>query len=586
MNLEVIVRLRDQFSKGLDGVKAKLGVLGSAAQAAGRQIQDLGAQMAALGVGTAFGVAASVKQFATMDTILRDIGITAGKSGPALEKFIKGYKSDLQKLAFEIGQTSRELALGAQLLIKRGMGEDLVREMLPAVGRVATAIGGKMDEVADTAFQLSTTMKVAAGDMEKAFAIIATQGKLGSFEARDFARFGPTIFSKMGMLQSMGLRGVAIAGAMTQTAMRGAADPGVAANNVANFLQKINQKDTAKNFAKEFGIDIQAVQTDAIARGLDPIEAVMQKIVVATQMPMKEIEAVIARAKAAGLDATKTEDELKKAIGTAGGTARLQKIFGDVQVLDFLSAFLLNRDFYRQVRDAGMTADTSGIGTDFASRMAGPEKRLEMAGERFSQITDRVGEALQGLIAKLEYLGAQVQRMIGWLDTNAPGLADRLIQLGTAAGAAAAALGALSLMRGIGGGGSTSVSSSGATAATAAASRTLPALARFGLPAAGGIVVFKALEEMNPTTPQGFNYRLNLDAVEPGLDAAYNRSYREALEARRDPEAARGRAMGEMQRRLDESRITIRVEGEVRSVTSDNPAIRIETDRGATALRP
>jgi hypothetical protein len=459
--------------------------LGRVGQNVSRALGSVGGQLGGM-IGTA-SVLRAIQVHTDFDTVLRDIGVTAGKSGEELSKFIKSYGRELQDLSLKVGQTTATMTVGAQTLVAAGLDDGMIKQLLPALGRVTTAANAEMKDISSTAFQLSETMKIASGDMEKAFATLVVQGKQGRFELKNLAQYAPTVFSKMGMLQSTGLRGVSIAGAMLQTAMRGTADPGVAANNVGNFLQKINQKETLKNFQSNFGVDLTQVQQDALARGADPIEAVLKKIEEAAKISSQEIDAVLARAKKQGLDPGATNEEIRKRIEASGGTERIQRVFGDVQVLDFLSAYMQNRQFYGEVRDKGLAADPSIIQTDFASRMEGPAKKWEMAVERITQVLERLGEALAPLIDKIGQAAEAMLNAMRFFDEKIPGAVDGIVQLGAAAAVAAAALftirvgGALTGM--LGGGGVAAATGGAAAVAAPATMGAIPAIT-----AAGGLL--------------------------------------------------------------------------------------------------
>ena len=92
-------------------------------------------------------------------------------------------------------------------------------------------------------------------------AVLLTAGKAGQFELNDMARFFPLLTAQAKGLGLVGQEAVSSLAAMLQIARTGAGTSSEAANNLANFLQKITSEETVKNF-KKAGIDIEQVLRD------------------------------------------------------------------------------------------------------------------------------------------------------------------------------------------------------------------------------------------------------------------------------------------------------------------------------------
>ena len=154
----------------------------------------------------------------------------------------------------QTNQSAEQLAAGIKTLTGAGLSLAQAQESIRGIGRVATATGSEISDVANTSYQLMQNLNVKAGDVAKTFEVLAFAGKQGSFELKDMATYFPQVASSAQKLGIKGVRGAADLAAMLQVVRRGAADSSTAANNLVNLLEKLTSKDAVKNF-KDFGVD-------------------------------------------------------------------------------------------------------------------------------------------------------------------------------------------------------------------------------------------------------------------------------------------------------------------------------------------
>lgn len=421
MKVSVLVQLVDRLTAPLRGITGMLGGLGSRIGDIGRRIGIVGGALAAI------SFASPIQQAAAWDSQLRDIAITAGKTGGAVESMIGDIGKRYEKLAVETGQRSMELAKGAQILIASGMDAGIIDRLMPTIGKVATAAGATIEDTAKTAFALNDTLKIAPEQMEAALAKLVVAGKLGRFEFKNMAQEFPNLTAQMAKFGITGMEAVESLGSSLQIAMLGTANPSEAANNLKNFLTKINAPEAIKKWKKELNVDVTGVMTDAAAKGINPVEAVVQKMSDKLKVPKAEIDKIMKSAKAGGGSDKEQQAKARSQIEQLLAGTKVGRLYADMQVLDFLVPTLLNldklKDFKKQVKAAG----TDVITDDSDSRMRGLQKQLDLFGELGEQALRRVGDAFK---SNLPAANRGMQTLKGWIETidaKWPGLIDGVL---------------------------------------------------------------------------------------------------------------------------------------------------------------
>lgn len=416
MDVSVIVKLVDRLTAPLRGLQRGFERFGAIA----RKIGTIGAAIA----GISFAV--PLQQAAAFDQKLRDMVVTAGEFGSGAEKRIREIGQEMEQLALKVGITSDQLTDARALLTAAGLDDSLIGKLMPTIGRVAKAASADALDTAKTASALSGTLLIGADQMELALSKLVTAGKLGRFEFKDMARELPELSAQMAKLGVTGMEAVSTLGAALQVAMMGTSSTSTAANNLKNFLTKLNSPETLKNF-KDAGVDLTRVMADAAAKGINPVEAAIQKIIKLTKIPKKEIDEIFNKAKKDGKSDQQAVDEVKKRIETVLAGSKLGELFKDMQVLDFLAPMLLNvekyKDFKKQIEASGL----GEMARDFDTQFAGLSTQIMLFGEIGTQAIRRIGLAFA---KNLPWMNEGLQQMLGWiarLDKEYPGLVDQVL---------------------------------------------------------------------------------------------------------------------------------------------------------------
>ncbi|MBW6402030.1 phage tail tape measure protein [Roseomonas sp. HJA6] len=383
MRARLLLTLRDGISAGLGQLQRQLnGIAGMA-----RRIGAVGAALAAISFAGPVQAAAQYQ-----DTLLQ-AQITAGGVGAAAHAAAAEAGRAWETLALETGQRSTELARGAANLVAAGLNREDMQRFMPVIARTATATGASIEDLSRTVIALRQNLGITSADaMADTLGAMAQAGKSGMFELRDMAREFPQLTAAAQSLGMTGRDAATSLAAMLQVARQGAGSSAEAANNLANFLQKITSPETVRNF-RELGVNIQGVLQDAARQGINPIEAVLQKL--------RE--------------------------RTGGDMFRIGQVFGDRQVLDFIRPMLRGTQEYLDILRGAREANASLINQDFATRMAGAHIRLQETMERTDQLLRRVGVAASEGLGPLNDILAELQRGIAWMDANYPGVIDKTI---------------------------------------------------------------------------------------------------------------------------------------------------------------
>ena len=347
--------------------------------------QGAAAGAAAIGV----GMAASVRAAARFEQSLTDISKTAQLGTGETRKL----GQEILRLTGrgETNQSAEQLAAGIKTLVGAGLTLEQARGAIRGIGRVATATGSEITDVANTSFQLMQNLKIQSGDVARTFEVLAAAGKQGSFELKDMAQQFPAVAASAQKLQIGGVKGAASLAAMLQIVRRGTADSSTAANNLVNLLDKLTGKEAVKNF-QAFGVNIEKVVKDAQAKGLDPLEESLKVI---------------------------------KRITKGGDPFLINKLFGDMQVKGALGPLLKDFKDFQQIRDKALGA-RGVIDEDYQKQLKTFSETLKSFSVSAERLGITVGNALLPPLTRLaEKITPIVEGIAQWAGAN-PGLAKNI----------------------------------------------------------------------------------------------------------------------------------------------------------------
>ncbi|TBZ17031.1 phage tail tape measure protein [Rhizobium leguminosarum] len=418
MTLDVLVRLKDLLSSPLRGLRRSLqGVVDTA-----KKIGLVGTAIAAI------SFMQPMKEAAAFQQQLLDIAGTSNKTGAQAFLMVDQLKGRFEDLALSVGQTSDTIAKGSGKMIAAGLDEQLVNNSLKSIGRATKAANAEFDDMAGVAVSLLQTLKLPADQLDATLAGLIVAGKEGSFELRDMAKYFPTLTGQMAKLGITGRTAATQLAAMLEIAKKGTSDSAEAANNLNNFLSKITAPETVRNFEK-MGVDIQGVMQDAVTKGINPIEAVIQKISTLTGISSKEIDGLMKKAEAGGLKGADALEQVRTQLEAIHGAGALGGLFADMQVMGFLIPMLANVDEYKRIRDRVAEATGAMTDADFDTQMQSLNAQLTIFGEIGTQAWREVGLAFgtwlpainSGLMTALKWLrdldastGGMVKQSLAW----------------------------------------------------------------------------------------------------------------------------------------------------------------------------
>ncbi len=432
MNLEVIVRLKDLLSRPLRGLRSALDGIGKAA----RQIGLVSGAIAAI------SFMGPMQEAAAFQQQLLDIAGTSNLTGKAAFDYVDQAKGQFESLALAYGQFSETISAGAGKMVAAGLEENIVNASMASIAKATKAANASFDDMSGVAISLLQTLKLPADQLDDTLAGLIVAGKMGSFELKDMAKYFPNLTGQMAKLGITGRDAATQLAAMLEIARKGTADPAEAANNLNNFLSRITSPETKKRF-EEMKVDILGVMKNAATQGISPVEAVIQKISSLTGVTGKEIEGLMAKAKANGLTGAEALEEVRKQLEAIHGAGALGELFSDMQVMGFLIPMLANIDEYKRIKEEVAKATGSMTDADFETQMQGLNTQLIVFGEIGTQVSREVGLAFGTLMPTINAYLMDALHWLRELDKETGGMVRQGLAFAGVAVLVATALGAL-----------------------------------------------------------------------------------------------------------------------------------------------
>jgi hypothetical protein len=335
-----------QGNKALDTLQTRVTRLGQ-----GMAVGGAGLLAGGLGAAHALGLSELPGQLIRAERNL----ISLGNVGELTAAQLRPIGKEIFALQKVTNQTQGDLFAGVNTLVASGLSPKLAVDFLKPIGMAATAEDADIRALAQTTFTVYDNLKVPVNDLNKALNIMTLAGKRGRFELKDMAREFPALSAgarllgladqKSALGLGGGLRTVSQMSAGLQIAMKGAGTPEQAANNMANFYQKVFSNDTMVNMKKITGDPMKLVKTwgAALKEGKDPM-----------------------------LETLGYLNQLTTFKDPAYKSAAIGKIFSDRQVQDFVKIMMPNLREYAKLRDEWAKSaprDQDVIGKDYTRIM-------------------------------------------------------------------------------------------------------------------------------------------------------------------------------------------------------------------------
>lgn len=178
------------------------------------------------------------------------------------------------------GGTRDQAAEALDALIAKGaLSREQSVNFLPTVMRTAYGSSSSPLDIANVVSSLVGQGIVNnEADLKRALNMITASGQAGGFEIKDMARALPGQLAVGKTAGLVGLPGLQKILTMNQAAVLTAGDTSAAGNNVLNLLTKLSSSDTAKDFDKAGGGDLNKFLIDQRVKGIDAVDAWMNMI--------------------------------------------------------------------------------------------------------------------------------------------------------------------------------------------------------------------------------------------------------------------------------------------------------------------
>lgn len=346
----------------------------------------IAADGAVLGFSTRFiaaagTIAAATKAFndyaAAQDRLDR-IGIT----GDADEKTMGAVGKQVRGIAQDVALPVGEVTSGLETLVSAGKSVEDSIAMLPAVARAAQASNAAIQDIASSAVAVGDAFKIAAGEMEHAFDVMAHGGKLGKFELKDMAQYLPSLAPLAATQGYTGDEGLKRVVAMLQVVRAQTGSAEQAYNGVRDLISKMETDESAKNFI-DFGVNIRKHLAKARKEGRDVVEAFL--------------------------------DAINMAIGE--DYTKLPQLLGEIDSRNAALALISNRDkLHEYLTELGNAQGT--VDRDLARLTDNLEQEFTRVKNAVDQVSTSVGEMMSsfGLPEGLQQTTEMLTKISGQID--------------------------------------------------------------------------------------------------------------------------------------------------------------------------
>lgn len=347
-----------------------------------------GAETYAIGRTLGAPVMASVRQYASFESQLRDISVT----GDLDEKQEQAIGTAIRRAALQVNQLQEALIGGVGQLVADGMNPEQASKFAGLLGKAATAEKADMTDLAKMTFAFSDALKITdPKELEEAFGIAATGAKLGSFELKDMAKALP------GMAKAFAARGITGKEAIMQIVSslevgKGSGSAEEAVTNMNNWLGAMGRGDTIKKYA-DAGVDYQGSMQNFVSQGFSQYEA---SLMIANRFIDGKGKAFLEQWKAAG--SRGDQDGQQKLMESFG----LAEVFTDIQTVNHLLSMRQGWDKYlSNKREMSSPEAQTTLDKDAAKQNDTLEGRWRRTQTGFNEAAISIGESLRPALIQL-----------------------------------------------------------------------------------------------------------------------------------------------------------------------------------------
>lgn len=365
-----------------------------------------GAETYAIGRTLGAPVMASVKQYASFESQLRDISVT----GDLDSRQEQAIGTAIRRASLQVNQLQESLLGGVGQLVADGMNPQQAATFAGMLGKAATATKADMTDLAKMTYAFSDALKITdAKELEQAFGIAATGAKLGSFELKDMAKALP------GMAKAFAARGIYGKDAITQIVAslevgKGSGSAEEAVTNMSNWLAAMGRGDTIQKYAKA-GVDYQGSMQNYVAQGFSQYEA---SLMIANRFIDGKGKAFLQQWKAAG---SRGDQEGQQKLMESFGLA---EVFTDIQTVNHLLSMRQGWDKYLSSKQEMNTSSAmSTLDKDAAKQNNTLEGRWRRTQIGFNEAAISIGESLRPALIQLGETFIPLMDSVGkWIAAN------------------------------------------------------------------------------------------------------------------------------------------------------------------------
>lgn len=333
-------------------------------------------------------VMASVKQYSSFESQLRDISVT----GDLDAKQEQAIGIAIRQASLKVNQLQESLLDGVGQLVADGMAPEQAAKFADLLGKTATATKADMTDLAKMTYAFSDALRITdAKELEQAFGMAATGAKLGSFELRDMAKALP------GLTKAFAARGIYGKDAVTQIVAslevgKGSGSAEEAVTNMSNWLAAMGRGDTIQKYAKA-GIDYQASMQDHVAQGFSQYEA---SLMIANRFIDSKGKAFLQQWNAAKNSGDQeSQQKLMESFGLA-------EVFTDIQTVNHLLSMRQGWDKYQSNKqEMNSPAAQNTLSVDFLKQNDTLEARWRRTQVGFNDAAISIGESLKPALIQL-----------------------------------------------------------------------------------------------------------------------------------------------------------------------------------------
>lgn len=360
------------------------------------EIKARRARWAALGRDVAVGTVAAgyagakaYENFAQLERRVGRIVINADEGASKIAPTI----DNLRKVANATKMPFDSMVTGLETLVASGRSLQESMDFIPSVALTAQASGAAVEDIALSADSLAGSMKIGAGEMQKAFDILVAGGKAGKFELKDMSQYLPSLLPAYAALGYKGTEGLQKIVAMLQIVRNQTGDSASAATNLQNVFQKMESQETVNKF-KKFGVDLNKEMKKARDSGKDLIDAFL--------------------------------DVTEKA--SKGDLSKIPLLFNDAEVQKGVRALITQRQELAKLNAALKNVDGSTL-RDFGQIASDSAAKIQQMSNNWDGFVSRLGQTiapgantvLEGLNQATDYMDAIRQG----LEKRGMGMAQR-----------------------------------------------------------------------------------------------------------------------------------------------------------------